>query len=157
MPRALWTTLWIALSAGLAQLLSFVVHERGFALGYGSDYTLQGDLVRASRAREWVFRPRFEPGQVTVQILPRTNDGLESESLRACRRGGHTCRFATEVRVLGQGRFRLEFNRTLQGNTQVWVAYGAEVNGVLVLTYLEGTSRVGLLEHFWNNSRLEPR
>lgn len=157
MPRALWTTLWIALSAGLAQLLSFVVHERGFALGYGSDYTLQGDLVRASRAREWVFRPRFEPGQVTVQILPRSNDGLEAESLRACRRGGHTCSFGAEIKVLSEGRYRLEFARTRQGTTQTWVAYGAEVNKVLLLTYLEGTSRVGLLEHFWANSRVEPR
>jgi hypothetical protein len=157
MPRTLWITLWIILGAGLAQLLGFLVHERGFALGYSTDYTYQGDLLRAARASEWAFKPRFEPGQVVLKILPRVNDGMETETLRACRRGGYTCRFGTEIKILSEGRYRLEFNRTRQGNTQSWVAYTAEINKVLILIYLEGTTRVGLLEHFWNNARLESR
>lgn len=137
-------------------MLSFLEHQRGFALGYGVDYTYQGDLLRASRASEWVFRPRSEAGQVTVQIMPR-NDGLQTESLRICRRGGFTCRLVGELQVLSEGRYRLEFTRSRQSNSQPWVVYAAEMNKVLVLTYLEGTTRVGLLEHFWRNSRLEAR
>ena len=157
MKPTLWITLWIILGTGLAQLLSFLEHERGFALGYSGDYTYQGDLLRAARASEWAFKPRLEPGQVVVKILPRSNDSMEAESLRQCRRGGYTCRFGTEIKVLAEGRYRLDFSRTRQNNTQLWVAYAAEVNKILLLVYLEGTARVGLLEHFWNNSKLEPR
>lgn len=158
-PRALWIILWITLGLAQAQLLTYFSHSAGFAIGYPNDYVLQGNLLSLPRAYQLIFEPITEAGQVVLEVVSsRLNSAYAKEALKACRRGGFSCSSSSEVQVLNADQFRLEFSRAKKADTpQPWVAYAARVNGVWLVVYLEGTARVGLLEHFWRNSRFEVR
>lgn len=145
--------LWIALGLVDAQVLSYAVHSKGFALGYTSDYTFQGNLLEASKAHAWRFRPQTESGSVVVQI---STARYLSEAQKICRSGGFVCQLKAKEEVKPD-QFRLEFDQSKAGNTQIWQAYVAKISGVWLLVYLEDSNRIGLLEHFWRNSRFEQR
>lgn len=152
--RALWIILWITLGLAQAQLLNYFVHHSGFAIGYTSDYVLRGNQTSLPRAKELVFEPVTEPGQVMVRIA---SSRYASEALKFCRQGGYTCHATDEIEQASPDQLRLEFERKKGDASQLWVAYAVEVGKTWLLIYLEGTSRVGLLEHFWRNSRFEMR
>lgn len=152
--RGLWIILWITLGLAQAQLLSYFVHNAGFAIGYTNDYVQRGNLTSLPRAKELVFEPVTEAGQIVVQLI---SSRYETEALKLCRKGGYSCQATAEVPQPSSGQLRLEFDRKKGDTSQLWVAYTVQVNKTWLLIYLEGSSRVGLLEHFWRNSRFEAR